>query len=353
MKIIKKTALAIALSSSMMFSTPSHAGLPTVDFANLAENIAGNIQSAAQWVSESQLMTAMMAADSYFQQTIMSMNAFLTQFSMQKELELNEELHNLLVKEMFEPDKQAPRNCAIQMVSNAVECNKIDTTVAKIDVDSVENNNFNSSSVKVQQQQIEKAKELIDSCRNMQYADNLEGTDKLSTSFCLRAGILTGAESGEAWTAEEQKAADAIIDLITDPIPGVKESQSLPEGSFEKDQAMVSEMRKLAIRSLAVSSLEHVASMRRSAGETSSMQAPSELALLQEFSNDRWGDPEWMVKVSGATEDIKDADSPTILQRKMVAMQAFLVHMEILKYKQQLRMEALQSASLMLDTEQL
>ncbi|MFS1426287.1 hypothetical protein LMH73_003630 [Vibrio splendidus] len=353
MKIIKKTALAIALSSSLMFSHTSHAGLPTIDFAGLTESVAGNIQSASQWVSESSLLTTMIAADSYFQQALISMDTFLAQFSMQKELKLNEELHNLMIKEAAEPDKQAPRNCAIQKVGNAVECFQVDTTVRKLDYDSAKHNNFTSTPIQVQEEQVKKAKSIISQCRANQYADNSKDTDELATSLCLRGGILTGAESGDAWSTEEQKAADLIVDLITGPIPESKASQALPEGSFEKDQVMVDEMRKLAIRSLAVSSIQHVASMRRSAGQTDSMQAPSELALLQAWSDERWGSPEWMVEVAGATKDQKDAIMPSEIQRRMAAMQAFQTHLEILKYKQQLRMEALQAASLMLQSEQL
>ncbi|MCA2471431.1 hypothetical protein R7P80_01385 [Vibrio sp. 2092] len=350
MNKLKKTVLAVVLGSSLTVSAPSHA-IPNVDFANLTEEIVGNIQSASQWVSESQLMTAMMAADSYFQQAIMSMDSFLAQFSLQKELKLEESLHNLMVKEMSEPDKQAPRTCAIQKVSNAVDCVTTDTTVSKLDKDSHENNNFTDSQVKVTEKKVEKTKELIELCRNLQYADNIEGTDKLSTSLCLRGGILLGTETQDAYEPSEQVAADTIIDLITGPLPEHKKSQTLPEGSFEKDAMMVKEMRKLAIRSLAVASLQHIAAVRGSAGESSELKAPSELSLLQDFSDERWGNPEWVVEVAGATADQKDAVMPSELQRRMAVMQAFQIHLDILKYKQQLRMEALQASSLMLDVE--
>lgn len=45
------------------------------------------------------------------------------------------------------------------------------------------------------------------------------------------------------------------------------------------------------------------------------------------------------------TNDADDTFSPTVIQRQQAKMQAFQIHLDIIKYKQQLRMENLMAVN--------
>ncbi|MGD1524412.1 hypothetical protein [Vibrio owensii] len=349
---MKKLLLSSMVSLSLLGSMPSHAFVFS-DIGVLIEETVGNAQEAANWIQESELMKLSMEMDSWMQQTEMEMNAFLTQTTLQTELEHTENMHNKMVDEMSEPDDQAGQNCAIQNANSDVACYTVDLVTKAIDKDTYENANFTTTPIQVQQNAFDKRKKIIDDCRSLQYADAPEGQDDLATSLCTRSGILLGVESQDTYTADEQEAVTHIVDLITGPIPDYKKSESLPEGSPEKLALMNKEMRMLAIRSLANSSLEHIAGVRKSAGENASMQVPSELGTLQEFDDKRWGDVDWSLKVGGASKNIEDTDTRSEILRKMAVMQSFQIHLEMIKYKQMLRMEALQAADLSLQVQPL
>jgi len=343
--------LGVAVSTAI-FTLPAKAFVFT-DVATLIEETVGNAQEAINWVEESEMMKLGMEMDSWMSQTEMEMDAFLESTTMQTEMQHTENMHNLMINEMSEPDDQAGANCAIQSASSDIQCYATDAVAHSIDEDAYENANFTSTPSEHQQEAFEKTKTIVEHCRALQYADAPDGKDELSTSLCMRGGILNGVETQDTYTADEQEAVATVVDLISGPVPEYKESESLPEGSPEKLAAQTHEMRKLAIRSLANSSLEHVAGLRKTPGESSTQMIPSQMEVIQQFDDERWGDPEWMLKVAGASEDIEDIDNRTEILRKMAVMQSFEIHMDIIKYKQQLRMEALEAADLALKVQPL
>lgn len=349
----KKLLISSVISLSALTSAPSHAFV-FADIAVFIEETIGNAQEGANWIMESELMSLGMEMQNWMGQAEMELNSFLTQTVLQKELEHTEGMHNQMVDEMSQPDDQAAQNCGIQRTAGVVQCVTVDSVAAAIDKDTYENANFTTTPIQAQQKAFDKRKELLEDCRNLQYADAPEGEDELSTSLCTRSGILLGVETQDTFTADEQEAATHLVDIITGPVPDYKESESLPDGSPAKLAALNHEMRVLAIRSLANSSLEHISAQRRSPGALSASSiAPSEVGLLQEFDDNRWLKEDWSLKIAGASQDIDDVDYRSEIIRKMAVMQAFQIHLDIIKYKQNLRMEALQAADLALQVQPL
>jgi uncharacterized protein YfeS len=107
-------------------------------------------------------------------------------------------------------------------------------------------------------------------------------------------------------------------------------------------------MRKLALQQLATDSLMQVRAARLSVNGK-----PSQLQLLKEFAESHFGTAEGADFLAVLTNTHPDKKSrvdkqttSTQVMRSMATMDAFLVYMEVLKYEQSLRMEALQAGLL-------
>ncbi len=350
-KTIRKKIVKSMLACSLFASPPSMATIPVADGLNLGEAIVTNINIAANWVSEGGLMTVAMELESYYSMAQMTLDANLGQLTLQKELKLNENLHNLWVKELLKADENSAKDCAIQELSDAVDCNQLDENAKRLDILQAKETNFTKSPTEARLSKKLAYEKIINECRNLTYAVANKDSDDLSVSLCLRGGILTGAEASDNFTPDEQVAAEKIIDIMSGVGIEHKKSQSMPKGSIARAEEINREVRYLAFKSLAVSSLEQVAGMRKAASSNSSMQVSSQLSLLQTFDDERWGDEDWKLKVAMTVRDPDDGYSVSQLQRIQTKMQAFQVHLEIIKYKQQLRMEALQAATLVLNVE--
>ncbi|MEZ8292780.1 hypothetical protein AB6D11_02880 [Vibrio splendidus] len=342
-------AALIGSLSIIPFNSSFATGIPTADAPNLIEKVIGNIQEATSWVEESGLMTMAMEMESYYSQAMMGMDSFLAQTGLQKGLKFDEDLHNLMVKEQAEPDDQIVENCAISEASKDTECIAGDNAVKRADQMMQTTANFGATPVQAIQKKMALHKNLLDTCRSLQYAENDPDLDELSTSLCLRPGLILGTESNATLTPQEAAATRAMVDLIAGPAPSSKASQSMSEGSPRYLQMVNKEMRRQAVYMMAYSSLEHVASQRRSPAHGSSAAMPSPLSLLEKFDDKRLGDPAWLAKIGFATSDIEKADMPSEVMRKMAAMQAIALHLDVLMYKQNLRMEALSSTKLAID----
>lgn len=325
-----------------------YAVVPTVDATNATENVATNTQSAYQWAEESGLITMAMELEAYYNTVMLEVDAMTQMTTMKKEMKLEEELHNLRIREEHEPDHHVARDCAVQVVGNTVICNSTNLAVAAIDTDQATHANFSDTPVEAATARKEAIDTMLTNCRSLTYDDPTDENDKLSTSMCLRGGILLGTETNSTYSTKEATAAGYMANILAGAAPAHKASESMPEGSVQQSEELNQEVRMLALRSIVFSSFRHLAELRTSASSNDSMQVPSELGILEDFDDERWGDPEWQQKVSMATEDPDDSYSPTQLERINTKMNAFRVHLDLIRYKQQLRVEALQAGLLSL-----
>lgn len=352
-KQLKKITLSLIFVLGVSsYSVKSYAGLPVTDPSNLVEKIASNIQQAANWASESALMTFAMEMKAYYDQAKMVLDSNLAQLSLQKTLRLEEELHNLWVTAQYEADPNAVAECAIAEVAEAVKCEQMDKVSKRVDRHQSRSANFSSSSVQATSEKVEVLEEVIDECRALKFAEPEEGKDDLSVSYCLRGGLVSGADSGNTFSEDEEKAVDKIIEILGGVGEEYKKSNDMAEGSLEQAEQINDEIKDIAIKSLAITSLEHIAAQRKPGARGVTMSVSSPLALLEEFDNEKWGSEEWKASVSAASPYVANILNPNQIQKQQVKMDAFMVHLEIIKYKQQLRMESLMAASLLLQQEE-
>lgn len=351
MRIIKKTigaSLAFTLAASMsMYSPKADAILLVEDIANFIENVAGNIQQIRSWTEEQRMMIMGMDQEAMLE----SMNID----------NMNNAIGNLIVRdarnamgvqhkeieEMSVPDADACVTSAVQRVLDRVEDRFKCDVHAKNEKQQKKHGNYNFSPREFEVSTRADRNELLESCEALLTGTPESPEARLQLTMCTRAGVLTGTDSGTVLNNTEKEASDRFIELVTGPTSTFKRSNRLPDGSNEKNEMLVEEMRHEAFRSIAIASLNEVQRWRISPGtQSNGTVIPSPLEILEKFSRDRFGDEEWMQSVQNSSYVNKNTVNTTQLLRKMAVMDSFLVHMEVLKYKQRLRMEVLDAALL-------
>jgi hypothetical protein len=253
------------------------------------------------------------------------------------------------IEEMSEPDTDACSTTAVQQVLDSVQDQFKCDTYTKNQIAQRKHGNYNFNPRENELAERADRNELLEACESL-LSEPPESPDaRLQVTMCTRAGILTGTDSGTVLNNNEKDASDRFIQLISGPTASFKFSNRLPEGSEKRNSLLLEEMRHEAFRSIVLSSMNEVQRWRGSPGvQSSGTVIPSPLEILEKFSRDRFGNDEWIKEVQNTSPSplIKNSVNATQLLRKMAVMDSFMVHMEVLKYKQRLRMEVLQAATL-------
>lgn len=342
------TSLALVLAFSFStYSPKSEAILLVEDIANFIENVAGNIQQIRAWTEEQRMLIMGMDQEAMHEKmNVDNRNNAISNLIVRNARNAMDVQHKE-VKEMSEPDTDACVTTAVQTIMDRVnERFKCDVH-NKNQKEQKKHNNFNFTPREHELAAREDRNELLETCKSLLTGQPDNDEARLQMTMCTRAGVLTGTDSGTVLNNTEKDATDKFIELISGPTATFKRSNRLPEGSKEREAMLVEEMRQEAFRSLVIASLNEVQRWRVSPGtESNGAVIPSELEMLEKFNRDRFGSEEWIKSVQNSSLATKNTINTTQILRKMAVMDAFMVHMEVLKYKQGLRMETLQAALL-------
>lgn len=339
----KLIAVSLVLSMSLGHNDNSEAIVPMADVANLAENIAGNIQDMQTWAKEKALMMMEMDMEAMMEEmSVDNTNNAMSNMIIRTGA-ATEEVQNLEVAEMTEPDKDACNTIAVQASLNDALCIAADKVRDKTEETLEKNADFTAIPSEQIQKQKEIASEFVEKCLELQ-DKTVDEENPMATSMCLRASILTGGSTIDTYDAQQSEAVSQYIQLITGPIPSTKKTGTLEKDSNSRNMTLIGEMRKEAFRSMVSTSLHEIASLRTSPGGVEM----SPLHNMTRFNKDRFGKIDWMATIQNVNPDKKNDVLPSEIMRKMAVMDSFMVHLSLMQYKQQLRIEALQAASLSL-----
>lgn len=343
-------SLAVFLAFSISTYSPKTEALLLVeDIANFIENVAGNIQQIRSWTEEQRMMLMGMDQNAFLEKmNIDNMNNVVGNMIVRNARNQMDVQHNE-VREMSEPDVDACVTTAVQAVLGQVQDKFKCDVHTKNQKEQKKHGNYNLGPRENELAGRAQRSEILDACQSLLTGAPDSPEARLQTTMCTRAGILTGSDSGTVLNNAEKEASSRFIELIAGPTASFKASNRLPEGSPERNNMLIEEMRHEAFRSIVIASLNEVQSWRNSPGtQSNGTVIPSELEILEKFSRDRFGNEEWMQTLQNSHTDpnMKNSVNTTQILRKMAVMDSFMVHMEVIKYKQQLRMEILQAAIL-------
>ncbi|MFK4132066.1 hypothetical protein ACI2KR_07185 [Pseudomonas luteola] len=348
MKRIKGISAALLLTMSLGTASPSYAsGIPMVDISNLAENIAANIQSAYQWAEEKMISLSQMDLQSMLSKfEIDSMNNAMSNVIVRVNKAL-EDVYNQKVVEMSRPDRDACKTLAVRLTMDEILCAIDDqrSSASSSRMAAMKANTSSSASPAAHTEYVAtKVTEIHNSC--MKYAVG-DGKNILQTECARIENVTAGPTANDS--ADNRKkvrvASEEAIKIMTNQqSPRKTTSPLLPDTTVTR-ASMANDLRFQNYKDLATYSLEEVNRMIQAAPGMES--EPTPLETLKKFDADHWGSSDWMQEISNTSADkLENPVSETELLRKMTVMNAFNVHMDVLQYEHQLRMERLAAANL-------
>lgn len=343
----RKTAAASLVAAASVISVPSQALIPVTDVANLIESIMANMQEMQNWMQESELMRGAMEQAGLL--TEMEVDTVNNGFAnlIARTGKLHEEIQNL---ELLREAMPAHNACEVVTASANLEdilCDLEDERNKANKKFQKRANTLGKEPGEASEHIEQEVRRLVDECREL-------GDDELGGDQpCLNAQLMLGGALS-ALTDEESKAAENLIQLVVEPVPKMPPDSRLGDDA-ESESTRALHMREIALKSLAHASMHHVLTERKSVDGQ-----PSRMQLLKNFAEEHFGShagAEHLAILTNTHGDKRESaakqSDPSQVLRSIATMDAFLVYMEVLKYEQQLRMEALQASLLSLAVEPL
>lgn len=342
MKGCKKLIGKIAIVSALLVGPQqSSALIPVTDVANLVESIMGNIQEMRQWAEEKamkKLEAKISGANA--QLGVDALNNAIANVIVRDGM-AKQEIQNIDIIEKSAPDKESCAAIAASLMEKDAACVATEKSTSAVRRSTAKHSTFKATPAAQEQNITEIIKNKVAVCE--QLLDE-EGDGTISSTLCTRADLMLGGSTGNTFSNIETQAVDEYIDLISGTVPVKKTAGNYDGADGAQKTILVNDLRREAFRSLVNTSLNEIAAIRKSANENE----PSVLDSLQLFDDERYGSTEWMAGVGNISPvpGEKNQVLPSEVLRKIAGMDTFLVHMSMLQYKQQLRMEALLAGSL-------
>lgn len=321
-------------------------GIPTIDIAGLMQAILEQYENFAQWAKEEAMHRAEMEMESMLQSlTIDNDNNLAANVIARTSQQMvnNENMALLREKapafdicEVAAESAQAQRSaCFSDEQASALRA----AIEAIHNIDEESDDSFKRRSVTI-------GREFLDRSDEIDETLGLIGAS-------VKTDYLT-ADENVTLTPEQKAAAEQVVQLVVGVYPDRKTSTSLSKETALGVRSRISDRRGLVYRNLVRDSMLAILQERIAEdGEASHLQ------MLMEFATSRFageGADEWLAKIANAhpqkTSSMENQTNGTQVVRSMAQMQAFLVYMEVLKYKQSLRMELLTAANLAIEQEQ-
>ena len=330
---MKKTKLIIGLSYFLLLCN-AKAMYPVFDNAVLLETITQVKQEMKNWSQKKILEEAkrrLMAKLSGME--IDAQNNAATN-TIVREGRRAEELQKIKVTEMLMPDKDACNTIGTQLIEKASKNSVKKRINAFIDRDRKRTTGFDLSLGEWKSQQ----SAFVSEAANLCFAEDENGEQKGVS--CLEKGNFITKDNLDA---EGAKIADIKNKLLLGVVSPYKKSNSLSKNTSEKKQFQLLELRKELFKDLARVSLSEVSGQFKA---TNSLFSP--YAILKKFDDERYGNAKWLKSIQNVDPENKNEVYISEVTRKIAVMDAFLVHLELIKYKQSLRKEQIQAAMLAL-----
>jgi hypothetical protein len=367
-------ALSLLTSSSVMAS-----GQPTFDLSNYIENITGNI---------SEIESRITSAKEFFASRKLSFDLFSTKESaeaakqaqeIKESQKLARRVRNTQVAAEMLPLPDACKTVARSKLRETVgqDCAIQDSLAdslerqAALDLASFPELSEDGS-LALPNMAIKRKEDLertVNKCRVELLSGPISvGESPESKSTCLKIDLLLNNDITTITTGKEVEGAKELINILVGSTyskvdPDIITASTTMNGKT----ALMKEYRKVGMRNISRSVLNNILEQRHPAfwlDDEKTQPSASNITQLEQFNAERFAhkNGEWMLKVSGLHPEKLNSDpdvarnsiyTPDQVLRDMAIMDSFMVHMEILQYKSQLRIESMQAALLSLEIDPL
>ncbi len=358
---IKSGLTATAACLVMMFATPSANAITVTDPLNTLQNLMNNLQDIETRIYDEIQKQAERALQKELSKVGLANEAAQSGQEIQANQRLETNLRNQEIAQEQEPLIDVCKDAGIisLTLSTDLDCYR-DT---KTQDAQIENQDRRNSVLDLTQTQAEAviaqdSEDTVIECTELLREGS--GSPSAIDSYCFDSRVLTDSNVTTIQTGIEEKGAEKMVQILTEPTIRPKAYGSNDFNTPEGRKKRLNEHRKDMLIELAQSVLLHNVEMRRSskwADSAKTKPIPSKLEALDNFNNNRFlsENGEYLLKLGAAHADksngnidIAKASSFNIDQvtREMAVMDAFLVYINTLQYKSLLRLEQLEAASL-------
>jgi len=338
----KAIAMAVMISLGIPYSQKAEASVVVTDPGNFLENLAGNIQDAANWAEEKSTMMFSMDLDALLAEMMVDNdNNAISNLIVRTGAAL-EEIQNIEILEMSIPDGDAADTVTLQVLEESATCSSAIGASEEAKERLSEHCQFEMDLG----EQITVTEDIITNfvaeCTALGESSGEEGDTGINKTTCTEATNILGVGTLDTLSHSESESVKKYIQLVAGVTPSIKKSYKFEDGSKLKNKELIKEMRLEAVRSMVQTSLSEIAFMRIGGDEVKF----SPLHLLSQFDEDRYGSTKWTSSLANVDPDSKNSIMPSEILRKMAVMDSFMVHMSVLSYKQSLREEAINATRL-------
>lgn len=324
---------------AMSISINASAQMPTTDAATLAEVITGNQERSLMHFAEQAWERAKMKfnAESSAKQIDTMNNGFAN--VVMRTTQTATDLFNMERLMESLPAISACGSVTISAIGKDSMCSEQQAIQEASKRHADRHNTFGMSAQEQREVAAELNKKHFERCREMSGGD-------ISNNVCIDGSGLFGSK-GDTLSPEDAEATQSFIDHIVGVAPVMKSTPHDPDNMTPDEISRYNmEQRREAYRSLVSESFSFIEAERLSPDAAN--YVPSSLHRLKAFSNERWGNNEWIQNMTNTNPENPNAVMETQLLREMVVMDAFSVHLDIIRYEQALRDYTLQAAMLSL-----
>lgn len=342
-------ATALLLPSSGAYA----AGFPVVDIPNTLENIMGNLQAAARWVEEKGLLSKEMDLQSILTGMKTDNDNNRSANEILRTTQVMTDVHNKTVQEQQAAAPDACRTVDLAAKIADADCDReADKKRSRNKLRGKHGVASGGGGYTPSQYQAvvkNESKAMVDACGLA--VDRNGASVAGAASECVKSEYLLGSEI-DGLNAQGKEIVNRQIDIVSGAIP------SRGTDPRRGDDAManlnrINEARKEWMRAAVQESLSSIAELKLApAGKPSLMQ------VMQQYADEKFGSYDAMDSLKAVTNTSPqkaNGQETSISQvvRMSGEVENFMVWMEVLKFKQQLRMETLTAALLALETDKL
>lgn len=350
-KQLRGAALALALL--LPGSGAMAAGFPVIDIPNTLENILGNLQAAARWVEEKGLLSKEMDLQSILMGMKTDNDNNRSANEILRTTQVMTDVHNKQIQEQLASPPDACRTVDLAAKIADADCDReAEKKQARRKLrgkHGVASGGGGYSPAQYQQVVKTEAKQLVDACGLTVDKNGASMAGKASE--CVKSEYLLGSEI-DGLNAKGKEIVNRQIDIVAGAIP------SRGTDPRRGDDAManlnrINEARKEWMRAAVQESLTSIAELKLApAGK------PSLLQVMQQYADEKFGSYDAMDSLKAVTNTSpQKANGQETSVSQVVRMtgqvENFMVWMEVMKFKQQLRMETLSAAMLALEADKL
>jgi len=344
---MKRLLSAALLSLSVTVSPVAISTVMTFDNPNFIQQVLGNLQEVKGWMEEKALMMQEMTQRGVMTQLMVAAENNGAANIVTRLGKTLEEIQNIeQIQKMMPP----PSSCSTITASRTIDeikCDKEDEVSENSSKFAKKTGGYVDTPATFKERKILAANTIINKCRALDTAAASEIPE------CIRTDYLLGGFSGETLSDEQAEATKAQIDIIVGPIPDGKTNSNLGD-DYVVQKERIKDYRKHGLKMMAMSSLQQIRAERVSFGADGN----SYMSVMTSFVEDRFGSESaqaFMKKITNsdpnANKDVSKVTTPEQVQRETFIINSFNTYLSLLKYKQQLRLEALTAALLTLEVD--